>query len=197
MARIAIDVDGVLANFTKAFVEKANEIWPGRLALDYEPIDWGWTDSGFSKAEIKQTWKRINATENFWLSLDAHSDNVGSLAQWMVSHANHDIWLCTARAEGAGMTAAKQTEIWINSTGVRAVNNFMGIITVSDGNRKAQLYEAAHIEWSVDDKPETIIDCGLIGTFHHHAYLLNRRHNSLYSVHDRVESVAQFLEKIK
>jgi len=196
MARIAIDVDGVLANFTRAFIEAVNSIWPARLPADYLPSDWDWTNSGLSHREISQVWRKIKKTEGFWLSLDAYSDNVGELAMWLVARKNHDIWFCTSRAEAGEMTTAKQTDIWIQSCGLRAVNNFMGIITVTDGSKKAAIYEAAEIEWSIDDKWETVIDCGLIESFEHRAYLLDQPWNADASVHNRVKTMAQFLEKI-
>lgn len=196
MARIAIDVDGVLANFTKAFTEVVNKLWPGRAPKDYEPPDWDYGGL-LTKAEMSKAWRVIRGMENFWLSLDAYPESVGALAQWMVSQTDHDIWLCTSRAEVAGMTAAKQTEIWLQSTGVRAVNNFIGIITVPDSVKKAVIYEAMEIAWSLDDKGETVIDCGLIDTFKHNAFVLDRPWNQSFSIYNRVVSVDEFLRRIK
>ena len=196
MAKVAIDVDGVLADFTKAFIGAVNSIWPARLKPDFVPTDWDWTNSGLTHGEISKVWWKIKKTSNWWLGLDAYSDNVGALAMWMASRTDHDIWLCTSRAVVAGLTCAKQTDIWVQSCGLRPVNNFMGIITVTNGNKKSMVYEAAEIEWSIDDKWETVIDCGLIGSFEHKAYLLNQTWNKDASVYRRVNTLEDFLLKV-
>lgn len=196
MARIAIDCDGVLADFSKAFIAEVNEVWPGRLSKDYRPNDWDWTSSGLTKAEIGKVWKALKKKDNWWLGLDA-LPGLSELAIWLTAQVNHDIWICTARADTAGLTTTKQTELWLHSCGLRAVNNFVGVITVPDGNDKRQIYEAMKIAYSLDDKTETIVDCNLIDSMEHHAYLLKQTWNEGAPVHNKVDSVEAFLKKIK
>lgn len=194
MARIAIDCDGVLANFAKAFIEKLRR---------YEPLHplteetWTTWDYGglVSPALTKRVWQDIKATPNFWLGVDALS-GVGDLARWLVSRAGHDVWICTSRAEVEGMTATKQTDVWLQSVGVRGVNNYLGVMTVPLPEEKWRVYEAMGIEWSLDDKAETVIDAGLIGTFEHHAYLLDQPWNRAAGLRNRVRSVGEYLDKI-
>ncbi len=195
MARIAIDCDGVLANFVDAFADLINRTYPGRVPRGYQPSDWEWSDV-LMPQEMGLLQRKIARSPNWWLGLNAYSRNVGELAMWLTSRVDHDVWICTARSPSAGLTIAKQTQLWIESCGLRGVNNFLGIIDVASGDDKSQLYEAAAIEWSIDDKPETVIGCGLIDTFEHHAYLLNQPWNASAGVHNRVSTVAQFLSKI-
>lgn len=195
MARIAIDCDGVLADFVTAFIDATNRLWPGKLPRDYQSTDWDFTDA-LTKRELAKVWRVIDSTDNFWLSLNAISDNVMALAQWLTSRADHDVWICTSRAQGVGLTNTKQTELWLHSCGLRGVNNYLGVVTVPQSQHKVDVYRAMEIEWSIDDKPETVIECGLIDTFKHEAWLLNTSQNQAASVHNRVRSVGAFLEKI-
>src|SRR5262249_16100431 len=104
MAKIAIDSDGVLASFIKAFTERADHIWPGPFKPDYwlSHTTWNFPSELLSKSEVKQVWERIKATPNWWMKLDAHSDNVGALAVFLFTHTHNDIYLVTSRTETVG-----------------------------------------------------------------------------------------------
>jgi hypothetical protein len=41
--KIAIDVDGVLADFAAGVVDAANSLWPGKLPRGYQPTEWNYT----------------------------------------------------------------------------------------------------------------------------------------------------------
>jgi hypothetical protein len=194
MSRIAIDVDGVLADFNAGFVEQINQLWPGRIPPAYIPPNYDkWVD--LSKKEQQKVWRSLHSMDGFWLSLNA-LEGVGDLARWLASRTDHDLWLCTARKDMGRMTAAKETDLWVQACGLRAVNNFLGIITVHDADEKANVYQSMGIEWSLDDRTPTVIACGLIDTFEHRAYLLDQPWNEGAPVQRRVKSVAAFLEKI-
>jgi len=196
MSRIAIDCDGVLADFTQAFVHECNHLWPGRFPFDFEPTAWdaleGW---GLTPTEEGLVWQRIKRTPNWWLTLNA-MPGLSDLQRWLISHAGHDIFVCTSRCSSLGATTTMQTHLWLQSCGLRGVNNFVGVITVPKSKHKCDVYQAMEIEWSLDDKPETVIDCGLIDTMEHHAWLLSQPWNAKAGVHNRTSSVQEFLEKI-
>ena len=194
MARIALDCDGVLAAFDQGFADIVHRLFPEVPFAIEKWTNWDYGDQ-LTKAQIKAAWKVIKSTENWWLSLNAYT-GVGDLATWLVSRANHDVWICTSRAPSAGMTEAKQTEVWLYACGVRSINNFLGVVTVPKPEDKAKFYEAARIEWSLDDKYETVIECGLIDTFEHKAFLLDQPWNRETRIGNRVKSVGAFLEKI-
>jgi len=188
----------VVTNFTDGFRDAANAIWPGRFKPDFMPTasdaEEGW---GLIPHEEGLVWQRIKQTPNWWLGLNAYSRNVGDLGIWLTSHVDHDIWFCTSRTPSAGMTVAKQTQLWLESCGLRAVNNFLGLVTIPNSDAKADFYRAAEIEWSIDDKPETVIACGLIDTFEHKAWLLRQPWNRGAPVHNQVSTMAEFLYKIE
>ncbi len=202
MAKIAIDCDGVLANFIKAFAEEANHIWPGKIPnpSEYaarEHKTWDWPPEVLSKAEVKEVWKRINGSVNWWLTLDAFTAGVGALAIWLWTHKWHDVYVCTARQETLGGSVAWQTDQWLRACGIDPVHNYLGVVTI-DGQEKGQFYRLAGITHSLDDRGLTVELCDqLMPDREHRAYLLDRPWNQDAKVRHRVGSVREYLEVVE
>lgn len=194
MAKVAIDCDGVLADFVKVYVEFANRRYPGRTPKEWVNSIWDF-DEMFTKAEQDLIWRDIKATPNFWLSLPAYSDSVGALARWLITHYNQDVFVCTSRVATAGMTVAQQTEMWILSCGVKPIHNYMGVLVAEDSSTKWQVYAALGIGWSLDDKASTVRECEQVAG--HRAYLLRRPWNQGEITKRAVGSVEEFLKEIK
>lgn len=194
MAKIAIDCDEVLCDFYTGFFQVANTIWPGRFNPAYAPS--GWNDfQGMTSKERHQVWDKVYAIENWWLSLGPHSEAVGALATFLATERDHDIYIVTARKSGAGMTVAKQTQIWLHSCGINQGQNYLGIIAVEDSPEKARLYQAMGVQYSIDDKGITVVECDALKD--HKAYLLDRSWNQDVTVKRRVATLDQFLSSIK
>ena len=194
MARIAVDCDGVLANFIRAFVELFNRLHPGRNITEEAWTSWG-GGGQFTKAEESAMWRVIQQTENFWLGVDAYSDCVGDLAQWLMTQRDQDVWIMTSRANSAGMTTTKQTQIWLDACGVRPIHNYLGVITVPNSDDKVDICSRLDIDWMIDDKTETIESMDRFPYLH--AALLDRRWNQDAQVKWRVKSMVEFLGAIK
>lgn len=190
MARIAIDCDGVLADFVSAFIAELQKIEPGHPLKSAE--QWTTWDGGVDHKLRNKVWKKIAETENWWLSLNAYND-VGDLARFLLETKGHDIWVTTARSKSSGMTPTKQTEIWLKTCNLYDGHNFLGVMTIPDPDEKARFYAAAEIEWSIDDKESTVAICNLMPD--HQAYLLKRPWNSGNDM--VVQTVGEFLRKIK
>lgn len=194
MARLAIDIDGVLANFIRGVVDVANHIWPGRVPLDYQPSGWNMTDQ-FKPDEFQRVWDEINNTCNFWLSLDAYYEPVGSLASFLNSQTNHDVWLVTARSPVKGLTVARQSELWLSAVGVRTTStNYVGIIDVKHAHAKKPLYRAMEIDLSIDDRGDAVLEYEELPN--HRAALMNRPWNQTYKPKWRVNSMQDFLDEV-
>lgn len=194
MARIAVDCDGVLARFEKAFFETANSIWPGKCDPNYRPKAWD-DFPPLTKSEFKQVQAKIAATDNFWLKTEAYSDNVGALAKFLLTNKGHDVWIVTSRWPSAGMTISMQTRLWLHTCGVSEAINYLGIIPVDDSTLKAEVYKAAQIEFSVDDKAETVEQCQDLPN--HTAFLLSREWNQHGKVKHRIPNLEAYFEHIK
>lgn len=194
MARITIDCDGVLADFNTGFIAEANKIWPGRIPADYVKPGYDEWD-GLTRAEIAQVWERIDNTPNWWLTLNALPDEVGELARFLLTQRDQDIHICTARKEGAGMTVAKQTKAWLFACGVAPGSNYLGVIPVVNSHKKASVYKALGVQWSIDDKGETVLQCDKLEG--HNAFLLDRLENRNVTPKRRVGSMKEFFDAIK
>ncbi len=190
--RLGIDVDGVLADFGRAFAEAANTIWPDRFPPNYVPPDWDF--GGMSPADQKKVWAVIKRTPNFWSRLRPYSENITALARTLIGATYLDIWLVTSRVRTEGATIARQTEQWIRSCGVREGSNFLGIITVEDAKLKQEVYPAVGIEYSIDDYGPTVLECETLPN--HHAALLSRPWNAEYNVKWRVDNLSQFFSEV-
>lgn len=197
MSKIAIDCDGVLADFNEAFMSVANRLYPGRFPPNYQPKDWNY-EGKITPKEQEKIWRVIQGTQNFWLGLFPYESQVGDLAHWLVKTKNHEVYIVTSRQPTSGMCVAKQTEMWVDSCGIRSIHNHLGIIVVPDSNEKWKLYQSGGFEWSIDDKPETVEQCDMIHPqlYNHRAFLMERPWNGNAKVQRRVKSVGEFLRRI-
>lgn len=193
MAKIAIDCDGVLADFTKAFFEEANSIWPGRCDVNYQPKSWD-DFPDLNHAEMTQVWDKIRATQNWWMKCPAYGRNVAALCAFFYTNRGHDVHIVTSRTPTLGSSTAFQTWTWLRACGIDPFHNYFGVITVDNWPDKRPIYKAAGIEYSVDDKPETIIACDTLDG--HKAYLLERSWNTEAKVKNRVPDLATFLQRV-
>lgn len=194
MAKIAIDCDGVLANFTEAYASMANKFWPGTFEHGFVPSNWN-MDDRLTAEQDERVWTAIKETPNFWLTLNAYSENVGYLASFLVGSKDNDLWIVTSRVQTAGMTVAKQTSKWISSCGIMAIHNYLGIFPVENSNYKHKIYDYSDIEYSVDDKKETVELCDKVQG--HKAFLLDRPWNQDASVKRRIKSLKEFFDAIQ
>lgn len=194
MARLAVDADGVICRFEKAFFEAANSIWPGRCDPTYRPKSWD-DFPPLTKADMRVVWDKIKATENFWLKTEAYTDNVGSLAKFLLTTTGNDVWIVTSRTRTAGMTVAKQTKLWLHACGVGNGVNYLGVVPVDNSDLKAEIYRAMQIEFSIDDKGETVQACDQLPN--HTAFLLDREWNTEFKVKHRAANLEAYFEHIK
>jgi hypothetical protein len=191
--KIALDVDGVLANFTDAFAEMANRIWPNKVPKGY--VNSHWHDlGGLTSEEQHIVWDRIVATPNWWLIVNAYTSGVGALAVFCHMHNGHDIYLVTSRTPTVGGTVPWQTDMWLRACGVEAGHNYIGVIESPQPSAKRAIYKALEIVMSIDDKGSTVEECDSLAG--HQAYLLDRPWNQDAKVKHRLNSVDEFLRQV-
>jgi hypothetical protein len=193
MARVGVDCDGVLANFIAAFLVVLHRLYPEHPQTEANWTQWDGTL--VSNRETKKVWAEIKATENFWLGVPAHIDDVGDLARWLFREQGQDVWIVTSRAKGAGMTTTKQTQLWLDSCGIKSCGNYLGVITVPDSDNKVDICSRLDIDWMIDDKVETIESMDRFPYLH--AALLDRPWNQGAKVKWRVKTVGEFLRAIR
>jgi hypothetical protein len=149
--RIALDIDGCLAHFTRGYAEVIRKT-SGRDLLTEEmilnPPCWNWDlAAGYTKEEERAAWNHIFSSNEFWQNLppipglgQEFFDDLEALTY------DHDVYFLTHRA---GKNAKQQTEAWL-------FDRTLTCPTVLLSGDKLPLLKALDIQYFVDDKPETL-----------------------------------------
>jgi hypothetical protein len=194
MAKVAVDVDGVLCDFTAGIVKVVNGIWPGKLPEGFEPNNWNYAGV-LDKQEFKGVWQHIQGTPNWWFYLRPYYDSMRHLGKFLASVDGHDLYFCTARVDTVGATVAMQTSKWFEECGIEGQGNYLATMQVVGASKKRQVYAGLGIEWSVDDYPETVAECDSLDG--HRAYLLDRPWNQDAKGLRRIYNLGEFFDEIR
>ena len=189
---VQFDVDGVLADWTKAFTELANGLWgPGTAPELQESTAPQWTGPNqFNPPErFNDTWDALLRTPNWWAGL---KPMVGIDVFHRIARLTMlvPVYFVTNRWHYLG-PANWQTTCWLRNMGVPNTS----VICTKNKGEAAYLLHTTH---SIEDKLENakdIRDHMLPTSF---SYLINRLHNQgTYCPEHRVDSVAQFLDIVE
>jgi len=204
--RIAIDCDGVLADFYFGFMAVANSIQPGAFPVGYEPLvqqtDWEFEDVGVIDGPlVNKTWDVIrDKVENFWLSLPTYKKEVHALHQFLESAPNDvEVFFVTSRVPSQGLTVLAQTQKWLRRYKLLRLGS--SVIVKPRGVKKSVIYEALGIACSVDDYWPNV-PTGLVTILgpkaeKHHGYLLARAWNEKHRTDlEVVNSLGEYFEKV-
>lgn len=192
MAKIGIDIDGVLANFGDAFSNLVRTVYGrGKIPVGYIPGDWDWSDV-LSKEEVSNLWKEFAGERNFWRTLEPYMNNVIALSDFLRNNKHkHDVWFVTARAQCQGDTVACQTQDWLVRQ-LRYTHQYArGIVLVSKPNFKRQILEGMNIDYMIDDHGPTVE--GFAEMSNLKGCLLDRPWNQSAKVQHRVKTLEEFL----
>ena len=182
--RIAIDLDGVVANFVRAI---------DGLPANYEPPDWDFSDV-FSREDWSKVWTRIKATENFWEKLSVYPENTTALRNFLTDESGHEIYYLTSRAKTVGRAVSLQTDNWLYHNALWSRRNFSAVIAVSNAAFKKDILASLEIEAFVDDYGPTVEECSSIENCK--TYLLDRPWNRDKNYGKRIFTLDQFFNII-
>ena len=119
MAKLGIDVDGVLAEFDKNFVKVLSHIgceivFP--LDSPEFPDVWCWPEKwGATDAQIRAAWEYVKQSNNFWYELLTKPNTHHDISALRVAeNRGHSIYFITNRP---GDSAKRQTEDWLLARG--------------------------------------------------------------------------------
>lgn len=190
--KIALDVDGVLANFSEAFQNVIRVLY-GKYTIPegYVPKDWHWSEVLTPEME-KAGFAEIAKTPNFWLSLKPIQEGIAAVKQ-LIEVPGLDIYFLTARAPSPGGTIATQTKRWLEMQYIYG-ENYAGVIAVGKPNLKRQILEGIGIEAMIDDHGPTVESFDAIPGFQ--GYLLARPWNDTAKVKNVCTTVREFGERI-
>lgn len=156
MSIIAVDVDGVLADFSVAYRKliietTGRDIFPpikAGVLIDSQMTCWDWPESyGYTRDEIGKVWKHIGSDQCFWQFLPPLPTAVEFL--FNLNHSSHEVYFVTNRK---GPNAQFQTAAWLSKHGY---SNHPAVILAPRG--KANILGALAADFFIDDKPDTLV----------------------------------------
>lgn len=162
--RCALDLDGVLVNFTKGFVDlarKKGHILPEEK--DYIQAHWNFPHS------MTYLWEEIKSSKDFWLNLEPieANRNFGFEPTLYISSRSIPVEWTTEWLEKNGFPNSK--------------------VIHTNGASKLDVLKENNIDIMVDDSWENFIDCNKGGIC---TYLMNASYNEKYSVgYKRIHSL--------
>ncbi len=183
---IGFDLDGVLANFTKAYqallarLSGRNLFEPGD---EIDPPTWNWDkDRGYTSAERGAAWEAIKADPNFWRNLDPLQPNVSQVFFRSLQHGpSRDVYFITSRP---GIASKAQTEAWL-----REHLGWRNPTVLVVGTRvKGEACAALGLDAYIDDHYPNVADV-VLKSPKTRAYLYSVAHNSYEVNKDFVESL--------
>lgn len=177
-AKVGVDVDGVLANYTKGYAKLAWEITKKLAPL--APSHW--LDLGdLTEGDDRLVWETINRTF-FWQNLES-LPFTGSLPSLCVRHR---VYFVTTRPENSARQIQEQTAAWLNNHGVLYPS-----VIIAPSNKK-DILNALDLDYYIDDKPENLE--GLKPTIR--TYLPRRTYNGRGSSEEGVSKPYTYTEVI-
>lgn len=183
--RIGLDIDGVLADFNRAYAIQLRDVTgrdliPPGYNFDAVPV-WDWEKAlGYTNEEVSEVWKVIKTHSNFWVRLGS-LPGARHLKQ-LDSDSTNEIYYITSRP---GYTSKIQTELWLKARGVMNP-------TVLISSNKGPIAAGLGLDVFIDDKPENISD--VIKHSSARCYLLDypyNRHASFVRVNSLTEALVQ------
>ena len=143
--RAGFDMDGVLADFRRAFRDTGQQFarsrGPEGEAAPREPMN---------AREVKRTWDAIARTPQWWLGLEAYEpDQIARLYQ-VSRERRWEVYFLTTRPPSAGETPQFQTQWWLETQGFKLPS----VLTVP-GSR-GELANALRLDVLVDDR---LVNC--------------------------------------
>jgi uncharacterized HAD superfamily protein len=147
--KIGVDVDGCLADFNAAFIDRVIEV-TGIDKFPARPFDiptWDYPQYyGYTEDEVAKVWDNIKGDELFWYKTNPYPDAIYAIQQLTeLQVAEHDIYFITNRM---GKRVKLQTEAWLMTprTGL--------LPTVLISADKAACCNGLKLDFYIDDKTE-------------------------------------------
>jgi 5'(3')-deoxyribonucleotidase len=197
--KLAIDLDGVLADFTIEMVRILRTELGVDLPADYQATDWMWTEADLPKNAMNKAWDIIDATPHFWEMLNPLMPNIITMAEYFNEHAgkDRDIFFITARKDGFGSSTKAQSERWLYQY-LGQPKSAITVLPVKSGLDKAEVIYALQLTHSIDDHTPTICNNNSLKNGHK-AYLLDQPWNQDGKSYGLkiVHSLNEFFEEVE
>lgn len=166
--RIAFDIDGVVADFNKAFSEliikhqKELKLFPDTelpVVTDKEVIkNWYWhmwyppdapADGKITEEQVGEVWKKLFDEHNWWMTLQPLIDIQKLVDKLQLLRA--EVYFVTVRPPTAGYTPLAQSQLWLIKHGISMPN-------VAISSDKGVLARSLRIHLFVEDNANNAMD---------------------------------------
>lgn len=186
---IQIDVDGVLANFTKGFYREANKYIPS-LPIQGDDTQESWDYKDIPDDIQSKIWQTIKASKTWWYELDPiPTPEEFEKLQDLEYRDGINIYYVTARP---GDYAKFLTERWIR-THCRIEHP-----TVIVALNKGEIAKHLKVDFAIEDRGENAEDITRYCRDPKNSFLINRKYNRrIPYAATRVDTFGEFLEKIR
>jgi 5'(3')-deoxyribonucleotidase len=154
--RIGLDIDGVLADFNRSFIERVIQV-TGKDLFPPRPFDiptWDYPQAyGYTDAECAAVWEHIKQDPMFWYQLWPYDGALEFMAK--LNSGVHDFYFITSRP---GINAKSQTENWIEFHNFGLQTEAFSYPTVLISHDKGSCAKALNLDLYIDDRVENCLD---------------------------------------
>lgn len=153
--RVAIDVDGVLADFTYAFTDIAVELGVLSRRRHCSEQDTWHFERGREPFNADLVWEEFKRRWNWWMTLEPFPDIEATIPFLNQAIAEHDVFFVTSRVPTRGLAVDAQSRYWLEGLGINMPH--AGLVVVPTG-QKGQVCKGLRIDVAIDDCPANLCD---------------------------------------
>lgn len=157
--RVAIDLDGTVADLSKAMHAVAKRRFargsdPGGEDVAVPDVQErpALGDLALTSRQLDVLWGVVLKTKNFWTSLDEMESGAVARLASLAAERRWDVLFITTRPSAAGATTQVQSQQWLEARGFPRPS-----VYVVRGSR-GKIAEALQLDAVVDDRPENCLD---------------------------------------
>jgi len=185
--KIGIDIDGVIANFSKAFSLLLRDMYGNHLPIienENEILYWDWEKwYPLEEPELyEKAFEEINKSDNFWMQVELINEEHWNRFVKCFNVPEHEVYFITSRTNGINLH--HQTVEWLSYHGWK---NPQVILS----KQKHVIVDELKLDYFIDDNLSTLSSVSWYTDAK--CYLYNYPHNAGYYFSDsRVNNLYDF-----
>jgi 5'(3')-deoxyribonucleotidase len=146
---VGCDLDDVLADFMTTFIDMASRRFNVPENKSLRPIDWAWSNMGWTKGQEAALWQELHDTVDFWTHVRPMPNVDSHLVRRLAEKTT--LYFPTARAQSLGNDVQIQSAMWL-------LNTFdIPFPQVIVSNEKGPLAAALKYDYFIDDRDKNCI----------------------------------------
>jgi len=147
--RVGFDMDGVLADFAKAYREVEVSLFGGLTSKETSAPE---PQHRTRASRNHAVWAAIHATPDFWVALDPIEEGAVARLHALMLDRSWEIFFITQRPPTCGDTVQRQTQRWLRAQGFEMPS----VLPVS--SCRAAMLTALSLRYYVDDDAKNCVD---------------------------------------